>query len=358
MRIAILSRAQNSSPKILAQGLEAMLRKAGVEAKLFIGETDLLGRLKPLREVLFGKSARNAKGRLGEAWRKIATRKADQEKLAELSTFSAIVLSECIPNAFLRGHYYIEEFRKHLARVPIILYEVYYLGNAPRMQQTLQAGGHYGLERFDWHLAVSEVTEVRGKPAPPWSCVGLDLHHTGLAPSAKQGFVVLLDFAAPGWERFREDQISTVKRLGLKFLQLEGYYTIAEIRELYRKASVFLMQSSEAFGVSIVECLATGTRVFTPDSSWPMAFRLGNSLHPGGPGPLPSCFNVYKGSADLSRQLLDVKRTYDLQKTPRETFATFVKHYPHFFEGNLDELNNLVQRIEEGRVSGAVSPNG
>src|ERR1035441_3440561 len=83
---------------------------------------------------------------------------ADRKLLRELKSYDAIVFSNCIPNALLRNYYDIETLRKLLPGKPIILYAVYYLGNAPSMEQRLKASGDYSADRFDWSLAVSEVT--------------------------------------------------------------------------------------------------------------------------------------------------------------------------------------------------------
>jgi hypothetical protein len=323
-----------------------MLAKLGVSCQVFYGVEGLLRRLLPLAK-------RPRRWHLNWHSRirtKLTHYREDRALLAQLRRYSAVIYCGVIPNAMWRNYYDIESLRRHLPGIPILLYEVYYLGNAPRMQTQFDRNGDFGIGRYDWHLSVSEVTEIRGKPGPPWTAIGLDLEHTALRPAPKKEFSVLLDFAQPGHESHREQQLAVLLELGITPIMLEGRYPMAEIRRLYQQACVYLMQSSEAFGLPIAECLYAGAYVFTPHSSWPMAFRLDLNPKVGGPGQLPEVFRVYGDAEGLRQQLLALLESYDLDETPYRISDTFCRTYPTFCAGDLQALQGVVTRIERGEV--------
>lgn len=345
MKIAILTRPQNASPKILAYSLRAMLERLGVEATVFEEALPMLGRLFPLTAKI--RYTIDLHYRIRE---KLRYWSRDRAIVKELAKYDALIVSECCPNAFWRGYYDIEGFRRLLLGLPILYYEVYYLGCAPTRLERLQANRDYGIERYDWHLSVSPVNEVRLPEGPPWSAIGLDLRSAGLGPSKKPGFNVLVDFAQPGYEREREDQLAVLQQVGIKPMILSGSYEIANIREQYNEASVILMQFPESFGVSLAECLATGAYVFTPDSGWPMSFRLNSNPTVHGPGELPECFVTYNSRDDLKQKLLNLRSRYDSETEPFKVFEVFRKHYSSFYEGNLSGLKAALDKIREDTV--------
>jgi len=348
MQIAILTRIDESSPKVLAQGLHHMLDKLGVTSRIYWESHGLLRRLLPLF-----KQPRHwylyPHRRLQD---KLIHYSEDRQLLRELSKYSAIVFCECIPNALWRNYFDVESLRRRLPGIPILLYAVQYLGNVPTMQQRLAEEGDFGIERYDWHLAVSEVTELRGKPAPPWSASGLDLEHAGLRPAPKKEFTAVVDFAQKGYERYRQEQLAVLRDLAIPTIVLEGRYTLVEIRGIYQEASVFFIQSPESFGVPIAECLHSGAYVFTPHSGWPMAFRLDEEPQVAGPGMLPDIFRVYRDAEGLRQQLIDLRQSYDPVRDPYRISATFRKTYPTFWTGNLEALRDVVARIEAGELTG------
>src|SRR5690606_19891210 len=95
--------------------------------------------------------------------------------MKKLKSYDAVIVTETIPYAFLRHRYNFTRTRQLLGDTPLLLYEVYFLGNAPTMISYLEKNKHNSLDSFDWHLAVSEVTEIRSKPTRPWSQIGLYL---------------------------------------------------------------------------------------------------------------------------------------------------------------------------------------
>jgi hypothetical protein len=335
MNVGIITRNENKSPKVLALSLQNVLQESNIKSEL-ISVTGFLVRLQPLRFSF--KSARNFLQRIKHLTE-------DLRLLSSLKKFDVLILSECIPNAFWRNHYAIEKLRRMTGR-PVMLYEVYYLGNAPTQIEKLKANDEPLLERFDWHLSVSPVTEIRMPESTPWSCIGLDLSNAELKPTIKKEIVALVDFPHPGYEHYRELQLKVLAELGIKTICLEGSYTIEEIRACYRQASIYFMQSSEAFGLPIAECFSCGAVVFTASSSWPMSWRLDESPTVHGEGKLgEGLFYVYQGEEQLKSQLLQLIRSYDLSKTAFEVFNRFVSIYPHYYYGRPSVLKQVLEKF-------------
>lgn len=333
MKIAILTRSDFRSPRLLADSLRTALGKIGVESVVF-PELAAVSRLQPY--------ARIRRTTRFHFWlrRKLRTMVDDRLLLRRLREFDAIVVCECTPNAFWKDLYDIEKLR-NLTGKPILLYEVYYLGNAPSQIERLKAAGDPLAERYDWHLAVSPVTEIRLPDREGWSCIGLDLTDQRLNPNPRKEFVALVDFLQPGHEESRAEQIRVLKELGIRTIELEGEYSREAIRELYSQAAVLFIQFPEAFGVPIAECLANGTKIFAPDERWPMSWRLLQD----GEEQLPDVFTVYSSADDLKARLTSLRDSYDLVSSPCEIAEAFKSLYPTFFAGDRTELQSVIERI-------------
>jgi hypothetical protein len=342
-RIAIVTRPDYRSPRILAESLKLQLEKSGANADVFYS-VSAFTRLYP--DTLSENKIRF------HFWlrKKLKFLFPDYKFLKKLKTYDAIIVSECCPNAFWKEYYQIEQLRRRLGK-PVLFYEVYFLGNAPSQLASLRADGHPLIERYDWHLAVSEVTEIRSSTQQPWSCVGLDLTASNLKPSVKDEFVALVDFSQFGYEEYQNEQIRVLEELNIKTIVLKGNYSLSEIRELYKNASVFFIQSPEAFCLPIAECLSCGVQVFTANSGWPMSWRLDENPEIHGEGLLPDIFSTYNSSDHLKKLLIDFRNSYDLQRTPFKIFDTFIHTYPHFYYGVPVEIQKLLIRIKTGNFS-------
>ncbi|MBS1665940.1 MAG: hypothetical protein JST58_01045 [Bacteroidetes bacterium] len=338
-RIAILSRPDDRSPKILAMGLQQMLESLGYESAIFYEGSSMLGRLFPLRKKIYNQIRLHFRIRT-----KLRYFFRDRALIRQLAQYDIIVLSECIPNAYWRGYYAIEELRARI-RKPICLYEVYYLGTSIKYSQELMAGHHHGLERYDWNFSITDTTEKQEQPSPEkkWSVIGLDLSHTGLEPQVKNEFIVLVDFLQAGFEESRKMQLEVLAELGIKTIALEGSYRMEEIRELYKKASVLMVQFPEAFGLPMAECLSTGAYIMVPDPFWAMAWRKKDEH--SSDFYLPSFFVQYQGRAGLREKLWAMSRDYDPLVSPQWVSQSFKEAYPHFYSGDLGSLNQAIEQI-------------
>lgn len=337
MKIAILTREDYRSPRILAESLKLQLEQAGAEV-VILYDIHFLNRL-----VSYKKSKLSF-----HFWlqKKITHWFSDQQIIKSLKKMDAVVISECIPNGFWKHLYNVEKLKSILQK-PVFIYEVYYLRNAPTQIAALQKNKDALLERYDGHLFVSPVTEIREKKTSNAFCIGLMAKTWELQPQPKNELIALVDFVQPGYERYREMQINVLIKAGIPFISLERRYTIEEIRDTYRRVSIFFLQFPEAFGLPILECLCSGAQIFTPDSSWPMSWRLDTEPEVHGKGQLPSCFTVYADEVDLLHKLLLIKENYNLKETPLTVFNNFIENYPSYYEGNTEELNRALDYIKK-----------
>ena len=336
MKVAILTPSDNRSPGILADTLHHQLQKQGIETEILYG-LDFMTRMVPLKD----------SGLSFHFWliEKLRYLSKDRALFKALQIFDAIIISECSPAVFLKRLYHVEKLKKKLKK-PVGLYEVYYLGNAPTQIQFLQRTNNAMLERFDFHLSVSEVTEIKQLTGNNWFSIGIEGSSWGLSPLPKKELIAIVDFVHGGNEEYRNAQIRSLKKAGIKYLSLEREYTIKEIRNIYQQASLYFMQSSEAFGLPILECLCCGCQVFTPESWWPMSWRLNENPQVHEDGDLPGCFTVYHDEEQLLNELLMFKEKFDPVESPKKTFETFLKHYPAFYFGNESEIKGALEKIQ------------
>jgi hypothetical protein len=247
MRIAVISTNEDSSPKILRASLKTMLEKENIDV-VEVDSTDFLSRLFPL----FG-----SQKKLGALHfrlrRKLENLFSDQAYFRKLQDVDAIVFSSQSPNGFWRNEYGIEKLKK-MFQVPIVFHEVYYLGNAPSQIEKLKESGDFGINRYDWHLAVSQITETYTQEKPPWSAVGLNLEETDLDIPANKKLQAIVDFPQPGYEEERKRIIDALKNTGFPYIELTERISMAEIREIYKNSAIFFLSFPEAFGVPIAEC--------------------------------------------------------------------------------------------------------
>lgn len=338
-KTAIITKPKNSSPKVLSICLKNFLHDNGYEADLFY-------KIDVFQRFLKYSAVRKKYNIISWTLYKAIYYLSDRRFVKKLKSYDVIIIAETSPKVYYKESYDINLLRRFLGDIPIVYHGVYFLGNAPTMIKLLEENGDHTSKMFNWHLSVSEVTEIRQKPSAPWSVIGMYLKSTGLTPSPKKEVFALVDFAREGHEDTRKAQIEALERLGIPYVALEGEYSIEEIRDLYKRAAFYFIQFGESFGLPIAECLSCGCYVFTPDSSWAMAWRLNENPEIHGPGDLPECFVVYENQKQLESKLQSMRSNYDLDQTPKEVFNTFLKHYRHYYEGDTEVLKEFMAKVE------------
>ena len=341
MKIAILSRDGGCFPNVISVGLSSMLNKLNIENKIFHNSIPYLMRLLPLN-----KQPKRWKNNWHFRIRnKLKYFKDDLLLTKELKFYDIIILSECLPNGLWYNFLDIETLRKKLKK-PVLYYCDGPLTSAPIHKKLLLEKGDYDNSRFDFNLFITNRIEIHAEVEEKSQVIGLNIESQIGKETEKKEFFALLDFVHPGYEAYRFQQIEVLKKLNINYLELQGKYSPEAIRNLYKEASIFFLSFPETFGLPIAECLASGTKVFTPYSNWPMAWRLNKDIMPWGPGELPSCFAVYENKNILEKILLREKDNYDLAISPKETKKCFIEHYPDYYYGNLDNLKKALTELK------------
>lgn len=340
VKVAICTRTGDCFPNIISRGLSDLLNQLRIEHKVFDNSIPFLMRLLPLNE----KPTRWHNSFHYRVYNKLKYHKQDRQLLQQLKKFDIIILSECLPNAFWKNYLAIETLKEKLNK-PVLSYTDAYIENAPLHRKLWLGANDNGAERFAKNLCPSPVTELKSKENDNWKAIGVNISVSGLKPVVKKEIIAVVDFAQKGYEAYREQQLSVLKKLGIKTIVLEGRYPIKQIREIYQQAAMFFLAFPETFGLPIAECLAGGAYIFTPQSGWPMAWRLDEQPMPWGPGKLADCFKVYANEDELVHQLVEIIQHYDKEKTPLKVFDSFMRHYPTFYYGDGQALKEVLSSI-------------
>jgi hypothetical protein len=160
LKIAILTRPDYRSPRVLAESLHHQINSLSVSADILF-DIDVLSRLFSYKEKAHKYRFHFwIREKFGNCFR-------DRNLINKLKQYDAIIICECTPNGFWKNHYNIEQLKK-ITNKPVLYYEVYYLGNAPTQVEKLINECNPTIERYDHHLSVANVTEIKDKSGP-WS---------------------------------------------------------------------------------------------------------------------------------------------------------------------------------------------
>jgi hypothetical protein len=213
----------------------------------------------------------------------------------------------------------------------------------------IRSGNHFGIERYDWHLCASVVSEVPMPVGPqPYSLIGLDLNDGTLFPDQQGKIVALLDFEREAHFQERQAQTSALRNAGIPFIELKGRYSIRAIRKLYRRCAFYFLAHRESFGLPICETQACGSYVFTPVENWCPSHWQKDDLYAPGVGQLTKNFIVYNNDPRfLADELSRLKTVYDAQAVRQR----FLREHGSLFYGDIDELNRFVGMVRSGEIN-------
>jgi len=340
-KVAIITRPENKSPKVLAYSFQSSCKEIGVDADIFWEGLGILSRMFSIFQKTRYSRNLNFKIRL-----KIGHLISDYLFIKKMKSYDLIVISDCSPNAYWKGYYNIERLKKYIKK-PVALYEVYFLGNSISQTLKLNECNDFGIERYDWNYSISPVAEIRGIPSEnnKWSCIGLNLTSIELIRSTKKEIIAIVDFVQSGFEENRKMQMDILKKFPeIKIISLEGDYSITEIRQLYKLASLFFVQCPESFGVSIAECLSVGCQIIIKEESWAMSWKLQNEFKEE---YLPDCFFVYENNDNLTEYLSIYIENHKQNNLSERVTNTFISCYPSFYYGDKTELIQSFSLIEQ-----------
>lgn len=357
MKAAILANDQPGFIKPMAAGLQKMLRSLGHDVDVFPDGLAMLnyGAFKAAQERL--KNRAKSLINLVKPERFLLKQHVSWFDLkrfeAKLAQYDVIIVVCHIPDAFLANKLLgIERIRQKVQR-PVVLYQNYYLATrGDWSQKIITLGGNnkgYGLERYDWYLAASVVSESPlSKQAHPYSLIGQDLRDASLVAEAKPSFKVLLDFDRKGFEQFRQLQIQALEQTNIEYTQLKGRYSQADIRQLYRQHSALFLSCRESFGLPIVENQLCGSYIFTPFKNWAPSHYINKSLHASGEGDLGDNFMVYDNDVEkLKQQLLSCQKNHPGEQIEQ----SFKRQYRALYQGDLRQLSNFVTKLARGEIN-------
>jgi hypothetical protein len=354
VKVAILANRANSFYRPLAEGLERMVREIGVDSLLLY---DGLASLPRKRRKGAGSGA-NWKGRLFRWAQDSASWLRYQRLLRSLRTVDVVIIVGHMPIAYFEGHFDDDRLRRDLPRLPIVLYDLVYLGSRADWVTWLHGcvasrrvpkGDHWGTNRYDHHLCITEVSEFPVLPgAERYSPIGINLIDPSLAVEPRE-ICALIDFERPDHLPERAIQIQACLDAGIPFKVLHGSYSMHEIRTIYRSCSFYFVAHSESFGLPICEVQACGGIILTPYARWCHAHYL-ETPEPGCSGRLPQNFIVYNNDRQqLVSKLNRLKRNYNAG-TALENFR---RDQPHFYRGDATELARFFAMIEAGSIHSA-----
>ena len=357
MKIAILANDQPGFIQPMAAGLKKMLDSLGVRAKIFSDGLAMLN-YSPRKNLETGlkniiKLSVNLAKPQNYLYQKHVSYAELRQFEAQMKTFDLIVVVCNIPDAFLlKKLSRIEKIRMQ-SNAPIVLYQNYYLATrGPWSQKILDPalyGGGFGLERYDWYLSASMVSEYPlSQEAHPCTLIGHDLRDSSLSIPSDKPFKALLDFKRKGFEHFRELQIQALEETETKYTQLSGRYRLHEIRQLYRQHSALFLSFRESFGLPVVENQLCGNYIFTPHKQWLPSHYTNKSVHEAGEGDLGSNFIVYDNElAKLKKLIRQCKDKY----CPEDIVSDFKASYPALYHGDLSELKEFIAKVSAGEIT-------
>lgn len=351
MKTAILTNRADSFQKPMAEGLSRMFSQIGVESLILYDGLESLPRL-------------DMPGQTEQADWKDHVRRVPQKYNSWVAYRRLIHILREVDFAVIVSHVpipYMEHFfddmrlRQDVPELPIVLYDLVYLPTRGNWAKWIlennpirvQHGSHWGLNRYDYHLCVTEISPL---PVPPgaeaFARIGINLADPSLFVEPNKPVVALIDFERPDHLYERAVQILACVKAGIPFKVLHGHYPMDQIRAIYRSCSVYFLAWHESFGLPICEVQACGAAVLTPYAHWCPSHCLARPERDN--WKLPRNFVVYDN--DLGKLVSELERLKREHKA-EEVLTRFKQDQSHFYFGDLDELQRFVHLIENGTVN-------
>jgi hypothetical protein len=347
MKIAILANDKPSFIKPLSIGLKNMLERLDVQCDIFYNGLDLLESVKPQTtyctlDRIKAKASYYLKGRRVDSFLKLTEC---------LSNYDCIVVCLNVPASYAVDRFCgIEMLRKYLA-VPIINYDLHFIASMGSWTSQLvePKGRAPGLERYDYNLLATD-SSFYGMPDLDYnySAIGIDMRDDILTTQKKDKVVFLVDFERKDYEKERAVVLEALKKTNSEYVQLNGVYSMQEIRTLYCGIAGYFLAFPEAFGLPIVELQLCGSYIFTPYNLWPLSHFLNKSKFEKGEGTLGKNFLVYNNSVEqLCEQIEWVKGNYN----PQLVLEQFKTEYPTYYSGDTEQLKAFLAKLESGEIN-------
>ena len=359
LKIAILADEKDSFVRPLAEGLARMCERCGAAPDVIYDGLETLSLPLRLRKPALRGVARFAFK--SPKYRKRFARLVERLRHADV----VVVVAHVPASLSKRALENLELLRKRLPEIPIVNYDLVYLPTVQKWGDAMLKGNRsdlspdelgllrpdpFGMERYDWYLVASPVSEIPMHREPwPYSHIGLDIDDGSLYPDQDGEFHVLVDFAQrrKDYPVYREVQIDALERSGVSYEVLEGRYARSTIRAKYRKAAALMLSHRESFGLPICEIQASGGQVFTPRSEWAGAHWIKPDDRAPGPGEHSSNFVVYENTVDdLVNEINAARESFD----PATRLRTFREAHPQLYRGNGAALRDFLDKVASGEI--------
>jgi hypothetical protein len=274
-----------------------------------------------------------------------------------LKKYDAIIVVAHMPMSLSYNAYkYVDQLRK-ITNKPIINYDLCFWSTMgkPWMERIKKNPSQYnftGLDRFDYYLVISNITEYpqNNKKEWPVSIVGGDFRNSNLSSENKKEFSVLVDFDRPEHPDERKIQMEVLEELKIPYTILNGRYTYAEICQEYSKHAAYFLAHRESFGLPIIELQHCGAYILTPYKHWAPSHYINKDIDVSGEGELSPNFVVYENNkALLKEKLISLRNEYNA-KTVVDNFS---KYHPHLVAGDLENLKKIMEDIKNGAIDGS-----
>lgn len=353
LKVAILANDADSFPKPMAEGLQRMFQTIGVTSEVFY---DGLDSLPPAKNQIHAKHPKSWQAKTISYGRVVLRELAFRRLVRKLKGFQVAIITGHLPVAYYESFFNDRRLRQALPHLPIVLYDLIYLGTNRWWVDRLAAcdatsrvppGQHYGLNRYDHYLCVNETN---GNPLIPgcssYHRIGLDLQDPALRIQEPKEFTALIDFERPLHLKERADQISACVEADVPFQVLHGSYAMNDIRAIYRNTSAYFLAHDESFGLPICEVQACGGVVLTPHEGWCKAHHLIEDNQT--PFRLPDnivCYNNDK--TELIRILKRLKTEFN----PQKNLQRFRTSHPHFYTGDTRALTSFIDKVKCKKIS-------
>lgn len=353
MKFVIFADKNYNYRKPMADGLFRHLSSLGHEVKLLYDGNYWLSKI-PLWKVFASdiyKIFQNIKNRKQSYFPRFWNMVTFKGKYyADIMSADCLIVVDNCPNVFYRlSISRVEDLRKTYSG-PIVNYDLHYLPNQGWYGMIKEQDyANFGLERFDWYLPASLVTEYaipRGIP-PIYNCIGFDLRSADLKPEQNE-FTALLDFEHIGYEEERRVQIQALEITHTKYICLKGRYTRDEIRTLYRKCSIFFTSVRESFSLPVIEVQLCGGLIATPYAKWLPAHFVDKNIYEQGEAKLGRNFVVYDNKIDKLVQLLERARN-NFNST--KNLNRFKEDYPSYFSIDDGSLMEFCKAVRQGKIT-------
>jgi hypothetical protein len=132
----------------------------------------------------------------------------------------------------------------------------------------------------------------------------------------------------------------------LAYTELLGNYDRDEINQIYRSHSALFLSFRESFGLPIVENQLCGNIIFSPQKNWVPSHYINKSAYEG---DLGSNFVIYDNDLIKLKPLInECKKNY----RPEAVLEHFITEYPHVYKGDLIALQEFIDKVLSGDISG------